>query len=94
MKKACLTVIYAAFVFISGISIAETIAIPAGQQAADKQNIVKPVTGQTKTQVSKKFGEPTKKISAVGNPPISRWVYDDYTVYFDNDYVIHSALHP
>jgi hypothetical protein len=29
----------------------------------------------------------------VGDPPITRWVYDRFTVYFENDRVIHSVVH-
>ena len=26
------------------------------------------------------------------HPPITRWSYADYTVYFENDHVVHSVL--
>jgi hypothetical protein len=28
----------------------------------------------------------------VGDPPISRWVYDHFTVYFEYDKVLHSVV--
>ena len=51
-----------------------------------------PVRGMTKNEVEAKFGAPSEKIPAVGEPPISRWVYPDYTVYFEKQYVIHSVI--
>jgi hypothetical protein len=45
----------------------------------------------TQTAVHTKFGEPQEKLSAVGEPPISRWHYLDYTVYFERDRVIISV---
>jgi len=94
MKKACLAVICTTLVFLSGFVIAETISVPVGQQGTDQQNAAKPIKGLSKAQVLSKFGEPEKKASPIGTPPISRWVYTGYTVYFDSDYVIHSVVHP
>lgn len=78
---------------LSGMALADTVAIPAGQQGADP-SIQRPKTGLSMDQVSRKFGEPDEKLPAVGNPPITRWVYGRYTVYFENTHVIHSVLHP
>lgn len=52
-----------------------------------------PARGMSMSSVSQRFGNPTKKIAPVGEPPISRWIYDKYTVYFEGQYVIHSVLH-
>lgn len=52
-----------------------------------------PGRGMHMDQVEAKFGAPKEKIPAVGNPPISRWVYDNYTVYFERDIVLDSVLH-
>lgn len=78
----------------SNASLAETVAVPAGQQGASKQNIERPARGSSKAQVSNQFGNPAQQTAAVGEPPISRWVYNDFTVYFEGDHVIHSVLHP
>jgi hypothetical protein len=78
---------------LSSLTLAEDVAVPAGQQGAD-QNVPRPKTGLSMDQVSSKFGEPNQKVAAVGAPPISRWIYNAYTVYFENDKVIHSVLHP
>jgi hypothetical protein len=71
---------------------AETVYLPLGQQGANKQAISRPQQGMTKEQVKQTYGEPIEWRPAVGEPPISSWVYADFTVYFEYEYVIHSVL--
>lgn len=73
-------------------ALAETSAVPVGQQG--QSGVQTPVRGLNKSQVAARYGEPQSRKSPVGDPPISRWVYGDYTVYFEHDYVIHSVRHP
>lgn len=51
----------------------------------------KPGRGMSMHQVQNKFGEPEKKLPATGKPPITRWIYQDFTVYFEGKYVIHAV---
>jgi len=53
-----------------------------------------PANGQSKQAIESKFGSPQEKYGAVGDPPISRWDYDSYSVYFEYDKVLFSVLHP
>ena len=48
-----------------------------------------PRRGMSTDKVQNELGRPSTIIPAVGQPPISRWVYDDRTVYFENSSVIH-----
>ena len=55
-----------------------------------------PQRGITMNQVLARYGEPAERIAPVGgnkpqHPPISRWIYGDFTVYFENDKVIDSV---
>ena len=50
-----------------------------------------PARGSTKESVLAKLGEPARRVPAVGEPPISRWVYGAFTVYFEYDRVLHSV---
>jgi len=59
---------------------------------ADHMNL--PKNGQNKATVEAKFGAPLKKVPAVGDPPISSWDYATYSVYFENDLVLYTVLHP
>lgn len=52
-----------------------------------------PGRGMTKDQVEERFGSPPEKVEAVGEPPISRWVYSSFTVYFEYDHVVHAVNH-
>lgn len=71
---------------------AETLVIPLGQQAADRSAQM-PQRGLSKSAVAQRFGEPTKRHPAIGQPPITRWDYADYSVYFEYDRVIDSVGH-
>lgn len=51
-----------------------------------------PRLGQTMEQVEQRYGTPRERVEAVGSPPIGRWVYDGYTVYFESDRVLHTVL--
>jgi hypothetical protein len=52
-----------------------------------------PTRGMTQDAVRAKFGAPSRQVAPVGNPPISRWVYDDFTVYFEGKFSIHTVSH-
>jgi len=70
---------------------AETIAVENGI-AVKESDVATPSRGMTMDQVSNKFGAPVSKVPAVGNPPISRWEYPGFIVYFETDHVIHSVV--
>lgn len=52
-----------------------------------------PVNGQSKADVETEYGSPAKQHTAVGDPPISRWDYDTYSVYFEYNLVLFTVLH-
>lgn len=86
MRSARLLV--AAFV----LSLTAYLGVPATVYAAGKDGAADtPAAGSTMEQVEKKFGKPGNVLPAVGDPPITRWVYDGFTVYFEHDRVIHSV---
>jgi hypothetical protein len=70
---------------------AETIAIDNGI-AVKESDVATPTRGMTMDQVTSKFGAPSDKTPAVGKPPISRWQYPGFMVYFEGDHVIHSVV--
>ena len=53
-----------------------------------------PQNGISKGDVESKFGSPSERHSAVGDPPISRWDYEGWSVYFEYDVVLFTVLHP
>ncbi len=51
----------------------------------------KPTRGMTQVSVQANFGSPRSMSAAVGEPPISRWDYANFVVFFEHDRVIHSV---
>ena len=80
-----------AAVLASGFAGAETIAVDDGI-AVKESDVATPARGMTMDQVATKFGAPVSKTPAVGNPPISRWEYPGFVVYFEHEHVIHSVV--
>lgn len=75
----------------STVCIAETIAIPLGQQGKAWQ-VETPATGTTKGSVETKYGSPIEVLGPVGSPPITTWEYQQFSVYFEYDHVIHAVV--
>lgn len=48
-----------------------------------------PRRGMTEDKVQNELGRPAEIIPPIGQPPITRWVYDDRVVYFEYSSVIH-----
>jgi hypothetical protein len=46
----------------------------------------------TMNAVESRFGAPTRRAAAVGTPPITRWEYPGFVVYFEYDHVVHSVV--
>ena len=50
-----------------------------------------PDRGQSMASVEARFGVPDSRSAAVGQPPITRWSYPNFTVYFEYDHVVHAV---
>ena len=70
-------------------ALAETLSTPATDPSAASD---RPNRGSSMTAVQSRYGEPTTRHSAVGDPPITRWDYPQFAVYFENDRVLHAVL--
>lgn len=70
---------------------ADIVASDGGIAVRDA-GVAAPSRGMTMTQVATKFGDPLTKVAAVGTPPISRWEYSGFVVYFERDHVIHAVV--
>jgi hypothetical protein len=87
--RALLAVLAGGLALASGAS-AETIAV--GEEIALKQSAVeRPSRGMSMTSVEQRFGAPAARHNAVGQPPISRWDYPGFSVFFEREYVIHAV---
>ena len=52
---------------------------------------LRPTRGMSMDRVEARFGAPVARQPAIGEPPISRWEYPDFTVYFEYRFVIHAV---
>ena len=72
-----------ALTLIPALATADVLLIEAAQQ--DASFVKMPQNGMTMKMVEKWFGTPSRKLPPVGDPPITRWEYPEYTVYFEYD---------
>jgi len=63
-----------------------------GNMAVRQTAVDHPARGSTMHAVEAHFGAPTEKHPAVGKPPITRWDYPGFSVFFENDRVIHAVV--
>ncbi len=78
------------FVLAPAMTSADTLLIDSVSQ---KSAAVSQATrGMTMDQVARHFGAPSQKMAPVGNPPITRWVYPNHTVYFEYQLVLTSVV--
>lgn len=72
-------------------ALAETIEIPVGQQGDSGLSL--PTRGESQRAVLERFGLPDEEHPAVGKPPITRWDYREFSVYFESGHVVDSVRH-
>jgi len=51
-----------------------------------------PARGTSMEKVEAQFGAPAERLPAVGEPPITRWKYPGFEVYFEHQLVIHTVV--
>jgi hypothetical protein len=84
----------AAAAVLCGSALADELKVPAASGAA-----ATPASGMSMDSVEEKYGAPTRRVPAVGGasaqqPPITRWEYPGFVVYFENNRVIHTVVTP
>jgi hypothetical protein len=70
---------------------AETVVTENGI-AVKQSDVATPARGMSMDEVAARFGAPVTKVPAVGRPPIARWEYPGFVVYFENTHVIHTVV--
>ena len=73
-----------------GTGFADVLLIEEVRQS-DRMEL--PVNGLSKADVKTRFGDPASTHSPVGDPPITRWDYSGWSVYFEYDLVLFTVLH-
>ncbi len=72
-----------------GTVSADTLLIQSVEKNA---SVARPDRGTSMIQVENQYGQPSKKHSAIGEPPITKWTYSGITVYFEHAHVIHAVV--
>ena len=52
---------------------------------------LRPTRGADMARVQADFGAPSAQQAAIGEPPITRWDYPGFVVYFEHDVVLHTV---
>jgi hypothetical protein len=80
---------------LSQTATAEVLLIDSLDSAPinSEEGIPRPTRSMTMEQVSQRFGQPSAAHPSVGDPPITRWDYPDYSVFFEYNHVLTSVLH-
>jgi hypothetical protein len=76
---------------MAGMASADVLIIDEVRQV---ERMDLPENGFTMADIESRFGTPQRRHQAVGDPPITRWDYEDYSVYFEHNLVLFSVLHP
>ena len=81
---------------LASAAVAETLVVNDQLQLRESQ-LDRPKRGLTMDQVEKQFGAPATRHPTVGGssaqqPPITRWDYNGFSVFFERDRVVHSVV--
>ena len=72
---------------VGAVAFAETVVVD-DQVMVRASSVERPARGITMTAVEAKFGSPANRHAAVGTPPITRWDYPGFVVFFERERVI------
>jgi hypothetical protein len=75
---------------MTSVASADELTMTSPPQGSAEQ----PPRGMSMEKVEARFGAPTNRVPAVGNPPITRWEYPGFIVYFEHNLVLHSVVKP
>ena len=81
---------------VAGSALADTVVVNDQVQVRESK-VERPQRGLTMDEVEKKFGAPITRHGTVGGgskqrPPITRWDYTGFSVFFEGDHVIDSVV--
>ena len=73
---------------LGSLASADTVKVDGATARTDDG---RPSRGMTQASVESKYGSPASVKAPVGEPPIARWEYADFVVFFEYDRVIHAV---
>lgn len=90
-----LTMAFTLTAMVNLTAIADVILLGQAIQKSPENSasgLARPTSGMSMSEVTAQFGPPLEKRESVGDPPITRWVYGGYTVYFEHNRVINAVV--
>ncbi len=63
---------------------------PYAAPPADRSHL--PKRGSSMDSVRARYGDPVSIHGPIGDPPITRWVYNDFSVFFEYRHVINAVI--
>jgi len=97
MPRSTVFVAIALVFGLGGLSAAARADVLLIERAQADQVMDLPKRGELMAQVERRFGEPSLRHAPVGGghpqrPPITRWDYPEFSVYFEHDHVVDAVL--
>ncbi|HEY8521223.1 MAG TPA: hypothetical protein VIN61_14170 [Gammaproteobacteria bacterium] len=88
MRKALFWLLLTGAVSCASADVLLLDGLEMARQTADSR----PARGMTMQRVEARFGTPDARSGPVGDPPITRWDYPGFSVYFEYEHVIHAVV--
>lgn len=79
-----------ALAFAATLASAQNLDMGVGEPSAALPE--RPARGSSMSSVEARFGAPATRHAAVGDPPIARWDYAQFSVFFEHDKVLHAVV--
>lgn len=89
MRIACCTLLVGALLGTGPVAADTLIVDSLGQAQASATE--RPTRGMSMARVESRWGAPASRAAAVGQPPITRWDYAGFAVFFEYDHVVHAV---
>ena len=91
MSKVYAIILLAVSIGLLSTVNAQNLDMSGAEGSATFDQAGKPTRGMSQEGVQANFGAPQSMVAAIGDPPISRWEYAGFVVFFEHNLVIHAV---
>lgn len=91
MAKRIATSLAVGLLLVGAAAAQADVLLLDGIEIDQSSQTERPKAGMSMDRVESTYGAPSQKHAAVGTPAITRWDYPGFSVYFENDKVIHAV---
>ena len=92
MVRRVLFVLLAATALVTLPTVSADTLLIEGLNRSKASAQERPKRGMSMNTVESTWGQPVAKRNAIGEPPIARWEYSSFIVYFEYAHVIHAVV--